>query len=570
MGLLFAMVGFSFALATSSRSVSAPVASRVVGSSPLRFTNATLSGDFDLGDVTLGSFVQRYAHAAGGVKPYKFTSTVSPTLKEVLSGSTSTLDLLQNGVLTGAGTNNGGLIAGVAAANFPLRFNITVADGKGSNASSVTSRFRFSLETGTSFKFAIDNLGEAVQFVPFMDVVSTVNGNGAVTVTASNVAVNGTAVTGGLEAVGFSLAADGTLFGQGLLPGVLTFTATAKDAKGASALSRDLSAVNQVVTLNITGNQTIDSDFVTTKFSCKVANATGPKAKSGNKDSLKFTGLVNLNGKSASDLNGKVVKLTVGGYTTPNSTNTPATLDTKGNSVKAPKLAKGTVAPKLKAKVSTKGQVSVSVSNEDMSRISSFSNASNNIAVGLMVGDAVASAQIIKVTAKKGNSGTSVNFKFDNTTAPGGTFLLTSVKGKDDTKSATEADSWQAQFIATPPTTVSFSGVTSATVSIGNGFTDAIATKESKGKISQNEKTDSKSAQVTQIKLDGVKGKGSIKTGPLPFSSTGIHAASKAKSTDPNTFPLNITLTKGGAAVYGGENALPIFPNKTSWANKTK
>jgi len=248
MGLLFAMVGFSFALATSSSRSVDSAASRIVGSSPLRFTNGVLSGDFDLGDVTLGSFALRYARAAGGVRPYKFTSTVSPTLKEVLTGSTSTLDLLQNGVLTGAGTNNGGLIAGVAAANFPLRFNITVADGKGSNASSVTARFRLSLESSTNFKFAVDNLGEAVQFTQFMDAVSTVNGNGAVTVTASNVAVNGTAVTGGLEAIGLSLAADGTLFGQPLVPGTLTFTATAKDAKGNSALSRSLSGVGQTIT----------------------------------------------------------------------------------------------------------------------------------------------------------------------------------------------------------------------------------------------------------------------------------------------------------------------------------
>jgi len=570
MGLLFAMVGFSFALATSSRSVTEGAASRLVGSGPLRFTNGVLSGDFDLGDVTLGSFALRYARAAGGVRPYKFTSTVSPTLKEVLTGSTSTLDLLQNGVLTGAGTNNGGLIAGVAAANFPLRFNITVADGKGSNASSVTARFRLSLESSTNFKFAVDNLGEAVQFTQFMDAVSTVNGNGAVTVTASNVAVNGTAVTGGLEAIGLSLAADGTLFGQPLVPGTLTFTATAKDAKGNSALSRSLSGVGQTITLAITGNILVDSDFVTTSFSCKVANPTGPKASGANKDSLKFAAQANLNGKSASDLNGKAIRLTVGGYTTPNTTNSPATLDGKGKTVKGPKLAKGTFAPKLTASVSTKGQIKVSVSGEDMSRISAFSSSSNNIAVGLMVGDAVASAQILKVTVKKGNSGTSASYKLDAANTPGGTFLLTGVKGKDDTKAATDFDSWQASFIATPPTTVSFSGVTSATVSIGSAYTQSVTVAESKSKVKQTEKKDKKGANVTSLNMDGVKGKGKVSTGFLPKTSTGISAASKAKATDPNTFPLNITLTKGGAAVYSGENALAIFPNKSSWANKTK
>src|SRR5689334_16540286 len=91
MGLLFAMVGFTYSLA-SSRSVDAAAGSagsRGVGTAPLRFLNNISGGCRDLGDVTLGSFVTRYARASGGIGALTYTSTRTPTLKEKLTGTQS-------------------------------------------------------------------------------------------------------------------------------------------------------------------------------------------------------------------------------------------------------------------------------------------------------------------------------------------------------------------------------------------------------------------------------------------------------------------------------------------------
>ncbi|HYF51662.1 MAG TPA: hypothetical protein VEJ63_19765 [Planctomycetota bacterium] len=571
MGLLFAMVGFTYALATSRGLESAAGAeSRGVGTEPLRFlNNVGAGGDRDLGDVTIGSFLTRYARAAGGIGQLTYTSTRTPTFNSV-RGASSTLELFTNGCLGGAGTTGGGQLLGLTAANFPLRFTIDVADQRGSNPFTAFDTFRLSLEATDTFKFAIDDLGDAIQFESLMDIVSTVNGNGAVTVTASNVQLNGAAVTGGLAALGLNLAADGTLVGQPLQAGRITFTATARDARGNSALSRDKSTVNQVITLDVIGNSVIETNAVCLGLSIKVANPTGA-ATSGNKDSASYKGIVNLGQRKISDLNGDALKLVIGGYSSPNTTNTPATLQ-GGKTVKPPKVT-GTKPAKLTGSVKQSGQVSIKISGEDMSRISSFSGSTQNLAVGVVVGDAVAAAQILTVTVKRSNKG-SVNagYKFSAANTPAGTFILTKVSGKDDTKSAAEDDAWQAQFIATPATGQTFSGSNRARVSIGQGFEDTINVKENKSKVSQDEKRDSKSAKVTQIKMDGVKGKGSVKTGFLPSTLTGIREASKATT---SAFPLNITLLKvtGNASTlnYAGENSLNISSNgKSQWKNLTK
>jgi hypothetical protein len=576
MGLLFAMVGFSFAVATTdSRGLSTADAagSRVVGSATLRFTNPLVGGstDRDLGDVTLGSFLVRYARATGGVRPYKFTSTRTPTLKEVLTGGTSTLDLLLNGALTGAGTQAGGTIAGLAASKFPLRFNIDVSDSKGSNAGTAFGLFRFSLESTTTFKFANDQLCEGIQYQPYMDILATVNGNGAVAYTVSNVTLNGAAVAGGLEALGLTMSGtDGTIFGKPFAAGTVTFLATAKDAKNASALNRAKTAVNQTVTFTITGNAIVQSDFVTTSCQVKVGAGAG-------KDSIKFAALANLNGRKLSDLNKDVVVLKVGGYTTPNTTATPGTLDDKGKITKAPKGQKNVVT--YKGAVSLKGTVKLQVGKEDLSQeITGITGGTKLLAVGLEVGDAFASAEVLQFTVKSGSKGSTLSYKFSAATNPGGTFLETKVSGKDDTKSAAEDTSFKVSLIATPGGKFAASGftqglvtgVSSAQVNIGSNFTDTISVSETKGKVKSTEKRDPKSAKVTKLQLDVVKGKGSLTTGFLPKTSTGISEGAKAKASDPNTLPVNIVLLQGTTVLYFGEGSLAIAPKKNGYANPTK
>jgi hypothetical protein len=77
LGSLFAIIGFSYALATMDGANGRAVASRVgVGSTFLHFTNPFVPSDTDrdLGDIVAGSSFLRIARAAGGVGPYRFAS----------------------------------------------------------------------------------------------------------------------------------------------------------------------------------------------------------------------------------------------------------------------------------------------------------------------------------------------------------------------------------------------------------------------------------------------------------------------------------------------------------------
>jgi hypothetical protein len=567
-GLFFAMIGFSFALATNpdgGQGVNgADAASRLVGSSTLRFTNPVIGTDRDLGDVALGSSLVRYARATGGVRPYTFTSTVttSPgTLKDAIAGSTSTLSLFSSGMLSGSMGN-------IPITKSPLRFNITVADAKGSNASSKTEPFRITIDDSGVFKFAIDSLCEGIQYQPYTDILQVLRGNAPFTFTATGVKLNGTAVAD-LEAIGLSISVeDGTVFGKPIAAGVVTFTANCKDVKGNSAASRSGAAVGQLITLVVTPNSIIASDVIATSISIKTGVA--------GKDSIKYSGIAELKGTKLSALSGKKLVLKIGGYTTPDSKATPATLDDKGKTTKIDKADKSKTAPTVKASVSAKS-VKVSVGKETFgTKFGTISGATKILAVQLQIGDILVGAEVLLFTVKSGSKGSTLTYKFGAAGALGGTFLVTTVTGKDDTKSAAEDDAWKVAFIATPPSTTtgtavtagSLTGVNKVVVNIGSAFTDSLAASESKGKIKTTDKRSSKDAKVVKVAADGSKGKGSMQTGMLPYTQTGIHEGSKSTQST-STFPLNIDLQKGTASAFFGEGAATIYKgSKSGWSTK--
>ncbi|MFH0939515.1 MAG: hypothetical protein V1899_09585 [Planctomycetota bacterium] len=564
MGLLFAMVGFSFALATSSGLdvlTADGVVSRGVGSSTIMFTNplvsamaspAPVSGERDLGDVALGSSLVRYARATGGVRPYTFTSTVSPTLTSVITGSTATLKLFTNGMLSGS-------LGNIAITKSPLQFKITVAEAKGSNANSATEMFRLTLDNSGTFKFAIDALCSGVQYQPYLDVFQVMNGSG--TFSATNITVNGTAKSA-LEDAGLSIgAADGTVFGKPTVAGTVVFTANCVDAKGNKAKSRNGLTDGQVITLPVSSNSTIVSDIVTTGCAIKVGVA--------GKDSIKYAAVANLAGNKPSSLAGKKLVLRIGGYTTPDTTATPASLDDKGKVVKAPKPAKGTKPVKLAGCVSMKGGVKIAVSNETLTgKFGTISGTTKLLAVQLQIGEVVTGSEILLFTVKSSSKGATLTYKFCAANNPGGTFMVTSVAGKDD--KTTDADAWKVAFIATAPSANSFTGANKAAISIGSSFTDSLTCVENKGKVKSTDKRNSKDAKVTKLAMNGVKGKGAMQTGILPYSATGIHKGSTAGlAATGNTFPMNVGLSSSIKSLYFGEGAMAIFKGtKGNWSSK--
>ncbi|HYG76816.1 MAG TPA: hypothetical protein VEK08_17565 [Planctomycetota bacterium] len=77
LGLLLALLAFSYSLATPVSDSNPGAASRGFGSIPLRFANPphALSTDLDLGDIVRGSNFARNVRAIGGIPAYRFVSS---------------------------------------------------------------------------------------------------------------------------------------------------------------------------------------------------------------------------------------------------------------------------------------------------------------------------------------------------------------------------------------------------------------------------------------------------------------------------------------------------------------
>jgi hypothetical protein len=550
LGLLFALVGFSYAVATSvsTQAVSNDVGSRAVGSATLRFTNPNIgtvaSPIRDLGLAATGSSVTRYARATGGVAPYKFTSSTTPSLASAIASSTSTLTLLVNGCLSGS---LGNLPAGA------LNFTITVTDSKGTQPGTVTENFRLTLDNSGVFKLATATLVEGVQYQAYYDKLEVLNGNGPFTFAASSVKLDGTAKTN-LEAVGLSLSStDGTIFGKPLVSGVLTFTATVTDSKSKTATG--------TVTITLTASSLITGSVVFDAISASVGQA--------GKDQIKLAASVNLNGRKISDLTGDTLEVRLGQFSTSEFTasKTPATLDSKGKINKPAKGAAAKTDPTFKGGVSSKGLLKVAIAKLTLTgKLGTLTGATVNLGVGVKIGDSLASSGFVQFDVKSSSSKTTLSYKRNGADTLTGEFLVTDVKGKDST-GATAGGSWKVSFIALPAADVDFNAPTSASVAIGTTFTDTLVVTEKNGKVSgKNAKADNK---VLSLKMDAIKGKGSLSTSNLDSSKTNIKEAGSASATG-NTFALGVTLSKSTGATFQGEGGLAIFPNNTSWGSVQK
>jgi len=569
LGLVMAALGFCYATSTGGQKAAPPVAveMRAVGSLPLQFTNpivnpALPNPDRDLGAAALGRSVVRYVRAAGGVRPYTFKSSEAPTLNDVISGSKATLTLFSNGMLFGS-------LGKLTMLNSPLRFKVTVVDSKGAGAAAntVTEVFRLTLDNSGVFKFAIDQLSAGVQYQSYADILQVLNGTPPYTFSVSDVKANGAAVPS-LESVGLSISADdGTVFGKPLVPGTITFTANCADSNFGTALARDGIAVGQFISLTVVPTGTVVSDVVATGVAIKTGVAGA--------GSIKYAGIINLQGTTVASLSGKKLVLRIGGYTTPDTLATPATLDDKGKTIKPQKIDASKSAPTLSSSVNSNGQIKIAVGKEDFgAKFGVISGKTKMLPVEVQLGDTILGSEVLQFEVKSSGSSSTLTYKFSAASNPGGTFLLTKVSGKDAL--ATEGDSWKVSFVATPAAITdgtslkpgSFEGADKAGVSIGTTFTDSLDVVVSKEKVKSTGKRSSMDPLVTKLAMDGLKGKGSLQTGPLPFTATGIHAAAKAPPPSA-TFPINVSLNKGGVNLFFGEDALVIFNSANgSWSEK--
>ena len=581
LGALFAIVGFSYAIA--SHTEVAPeggrsVGARGVGTSPLRFTNPidAGSGERDLGDIVAGSGFVRWVRAAGGVQPYKFVSSNtgpnadSPALATVLPLAT----LLVKGELIGT-----------TALNFATAvssFQVTVTDSGNSNGTGpqvVRERFRLTLVTGTTFRFANDSVPSAVRLQDYVTRIELLNGRGPFTysIVTGSVTLNGTAISN-LETAGLQLSRnEGTLFGKPTVAGTLVFKVRAVDASNTVALGRSPATTqDQTFSLTIAANNTTSSVLIATSIQIK-----GDTAVTG-KDSIKYAGVANLGGTAISAFSGDKLVLRVADYVTPDTAATPAALDAKGKTIKP--TVKDKTAPTVKAAISSSGQVKVAVGKESFGnrgQLGTLSNQPRLLVVSVQVGDVIIGTEVLRFDVKTNGTKFQLTYKLGKNIPAAGGFILTSVQGKDDTKTNV-GDTWKAAFVALPTAGTagnsgnlafgSFAQSSSAVVSIGANFSDSIGVSESKDKIKTTEKASKANNQVSKVQMDAKKGKGSFQTTIVATALTAIPRAATAGDGARANFTANVTLTQNangaGNVIYSGEGGATIFAKKTSWSSK--
>lgn len=544
LAVLMAMVGFSYALATSNSSnfssgetASNDLAERAAsgvynkpgGNIPLSFANPFCtegSTDRDLGDATFGSALTRLVRAKGGVAPYKFTSDAGTEL--------AGLKLLLNGILTGTPTGTAPTIGSTQ-----VRFNVTVFDSFGSNAKK-TEKFRLTYFATSQFRFAHDKLSDGVQFTSFSDSLYVINGVGAKFTTT------GTA----LSDLGLNLSSDGAVYGTPLKAGTFTFVATATKG-GNTAAGRNGSGNSQTITIKITGSKSLQSLISATSITIKSGN--GSDKKGVGRDSIQYKGVANVPLASLSDLSGDV-SIRVGTYSSPSG----VTFSGKGKATSA----KGVI-PAVKASVSSSGGISIGVS-KDTIVTGAASGSTAKLAVEVRLGNATVASELLTFAIKSGKNGAvTLTYKASASSDLSGSFLLTSVQGADD-KGAT-GDAWKASFVGrTPGADATFKPDTSSVdVSIGSGFASFITLGGKGTKVSG--KGDKKGPNIATFSLDSKSGKGAFSTGVLPSSSTGIVSASKQPSGVGNAFSVNMTFGQTG---FSFDGALAISASKNKWSSK--
>jgi len=171
-GVVFAVVGFSIAIATSNRSVpeSQQIAEGRSLSSNLNFANARLSnGNRDLGDAVVGSacFV-RTIGVLGGLPPYTFS--ITSNANGVTADSLALVSTPMAGLF---GTALGANITNATVAG-PLTFGVAAVDSMSSNAN---ASFTLNILSGQNqFRFALGQLNDGLQLRDYQCSLPVING----------------------------------------------------------------------------------------------------------------------------------------------------------------------------------------------------------------------------------------------------------------------------------------------------------------------------------------------------------------------------------------------------------
>jgi len=579
--LVMAVGGFCYATSTSGRSVSEAAGrgmaagGRLVGTTPLRITNPIYQENqfpapnvYDLGDASFGSTVTRYVTATGGVRPYNYTSV---GLDQTTLAFTSSLLQEPSGYLAGS------VAQGTVS---PLFFQVTVSDSFGTQPNFLGGIFRLNLVVvpPSAFRFAVDRINNGVAGKSHAAKLETLNGTGVqFNVQDNTLTVNGVpkGTTGGLEAIGLTQALDGTVFGRPLESGLISYTAVAKDSQNRIALDRTNSVQNQVVTFNVEDNQTASTDFTT--LDCHIQGDVGQFGK----DSISFSGMVNLSSVQFFSLQGTTFVLHIGKATF------SGLLNFKGqvvNSNGGPVIYADRSA--LKASVNPRtGQVKGSVKHASL-----FGNGWKDLLnvqdrsvmrAGVMLNFAhfVLGSDMLEFATRRSGDKFVLDYKMGSVGRPlGGAFQIVSVKGVNKlTISGQGGVAWTARFIAIPrygiDTNPGLDAISALRVRMGTNFTQTISGKyfsnSAGGTIQLKPPFKVLGPNVSKFAYSTRKFTGMLQTQPLSVLDTALPQA-KAAATANFTLALDVLRTGNNTNYYGEVGKyITTYPKHMSWDDQT-
>lgn len=564
LGLVLATAGFCFAVNSAGQrsAAGAPEAGgRAVGSSTLHFTNALLTGaaplqadTFDLGDACFGSQITRYLSAGGGLRPYGFAEFNKSLVSQLAVNSS--LGLAAGGCLEGS------IVTGSIS---PLVFQAVVNDSAAVSPFFTGGNFQLNVVTcpPQMFRFAVDKVNNGVVGQSYISKLEVLGGNKTVTfsVMPNTLTVDGApkGSTGSLDAIGLSLAADGTITGRPLQAGNVSFIARAVDSIKRIAMDRQNAVQDQLVTFSIEDNGIAASDYTT--ISVRVKGDVGQL----NKDTVNFSGYINASGGSIKSLNGSDFMFALGGATF------------KGRFNEKGKVVNQRGGPlvfedgsRMSASVNARsGQLSGVITNASLAKkidaINITDRSTRRYSIGMGVCNLLHAADVIEFATKRSGDKFQLDYKLGKTGTPlAGGFQIIGVKGSDKTTIAgLTGVQWAVKFLAIPrfgiDQNAGLDALNSVNVRIGTRFTQKLTTLTSNARGDTQFSSKFPGETVSKFQLNSRNFRGQLLTQPLSFNATGIQPASSAGAASAANFSLGLDLDRtGGNADFSGEAAKHI------------
>jgi hypothetical protein len=593
-GLVFASLGFSFALATSPADVGARGISTNASRLPTTFFTPS-----DLGAVVVGSTFTRQIQVQYGFKPHVFTFGAQPPQ--------SSLTISESGTISGKKADVG--------TEF---FNVNVTDGFSvGNLVMRTISPLYSLEAieaaqspNLALQFAVPSKGAfallpALAYEPYS---YTIQANGGTPPYMFR-------LEEGALPVGLSLDSSGLLFGTPLAPGTYIFSLVVQDAA--------LSLVEQEFSLQVVPN-TVSNNIIPVagKFTLNFA-------KKGGQDTLYLTlfidksSLANAGVLTTADLVNLPISLNFGGVQLPpTATNHPNVFDDTGT-ITFPQPLKGITPAKNELLNYTirlnpvTGILNVAIRNASLIQglgadLSSFENPviPLNIQIGQSVTAVSGGASSSSSSGTSGGSSSSsssssssgsttstltvnfnltdsIKFIYNRTTAtgkglalpglsksPGGMFMLTSLAG---TELAGGTSNVTNDFMALKLSgvmrqplgaTLQPSTTDDVAVFLGPaciGFFPA-SSFVSAGKRLTFVNTDSVAAPLKSITIDSGSGAFNIETFPVNVSD--VFNVNALVSGEPYSMPLTLTIASTDSVTFDGQSGTTVIRKGNSLSNK--